>query len=119
MAPSSATDEQRPPLHAAPDADTERFLAGLGQRVVLEPEPGDVVERTIYDTFDWRLFHADTVIERQVRADATTVVWRSLSSGSTIARLDRDDVPRFAGDLDRARPPTASPTSSRCGRCSR
>ena len=90
-----------------PDADTERFLAGLGQRVVLEPEPGDVVERTIYDTFDWRLLDADTVIERQVREDTATVVWRSLSSGSTIARLDRDDVPRFAGDLE------AGPAASR------
>ena len=51
----------------APDAEVDQFLTGLGQRTTLEAEPTEVVERTIYDTFDWRLHNDGSVIERQVR----------------------------------------------------
>lgn len=84
-----------------PEAGVARFLAGLGERLPLEPEPTERVERTVYDTFDWRLTNAGSVIERQVReGGSATVVWRSLHTGDTLARSDDDQVPRFAADLD-------------------
>jgi CHAD domain-containing protein len=86
----------------AADAEVEGFVAGLGQRTALEDEHVEVVERTVHDTFDWRLHAAGSTIERQRVLDepTATVVWRSLDRGDVLARLDREDVPRFAWDLD-------------------
>ena len=85
----------------AAEADLEAFVDGLRQRVTLEPEQVEIIERTVHDTFDWRLFDGGTLIERQQVVDdpAATVVWRSLDRGDVLARLERDDVPRFAWDL--------------------
>lgn len=85
----------------AAEADLEAFVDGLRQRVTLEPERVETIERTVHDTFDWRLFDGGTLIERQQVVDdpAVTVVWRSLDRGDVLARLERDDVPRFAWDL--------------------
>lgn len=85
----------------APDAEVDQFLTGLGQRTTLEAEPTEVVERTIYDTFDWRLHNDGSVIERQVRDGEAIVVWRSLRTGETLARFAGDEAPRLAADLER------------------
>jgi len=84
----------------APDAEVDQFLTGLGQRTTLEAEPTEVVERTIYDTFDWRLHNDGSVIERQVRDGEAIVVWRSLRTGDTLARFAGDEGPRLATDLE-------------------
>jgi CHAD domain-containing protein len=85
-------------------ADTEiaTFVAGLGQRATLEADRIELLERTVHDTFDWRLHNHGSLVERQhlLDQDTTTVVWRSLDRGEVIARFDRDDVPRFAWDLE-------------------
>ena len=88
----------------ATDAEVDGFVAGLAQRAVLEPDHVEVVERTVHDTFDWRLFDEGSTIEREREVDeataTATVRWRSLDQGDVLARLDRDEVPRFAWDLE-------------------
>src|SRR5690349_8591488 len=85
----------------AAEADLDAFVDGLRRRATLEPEQVQVIERTAHDTFDWRLLDGGSIIERQQVIDdpAASVVWRSLDRGRDLARVERDDVPRFAWDL--------------------
>jgi len=68
----------------------ERRLPGLGhgrrQRL----------ERTFYDTFDWRLHAADSVLEHA--RPEQTLVWRSLDGG-LLGRAVLERAPRFAWEL--------------------
>ena len=90
--------------------DLEPLLAGLTDRLHLVADPPVHTARTLYDTFDWRLWGKGSVLERRrpagrtsrsapsLPADALGVVWRSLD-GEVLGRLDIDDVPTFAWDL--------------------
>jgi CHAD domain-containing protein len=85
----------------AADAEVDAFVSGLGNRTTLEPDTVEVVERTVHDTFDWRLYNGGSLIERRRVVDEpnATVLWRSFARGDTLALLERDDVPRFASEL--------------------
>lgn len=83
----------------APDTGVDRFLAGLAERTTLEPGSVEVLKRTAYDTFDWRLFGEDSLLERQTDETGTVVVWRSLASDDTLGRIEAAEVPRLAADL--------------------
>jgi CHAD domain-containing protein len=91
--------------------DLDRLVDGLVDRAGLEREPPRTIERTLYDTFDWRLFNQRMVLElqRDRRGPDSSLVWRSVESGDVLGRIDTDDVPRFAWDLPRG------PTSDRLG----
>jgi CHAD domain-containing protein len=91
--------------------DLDRLVDGLVERAGLEREAPRTIERTLYDTFDWRLFNERMVLElqRDRRSASSSLVWRSVDSGDVLGRIDTDDVPRFVWDLPQG------PTSDRLG----
>jgi CHAD domain-containing protein len=91
-------------------SDLTTLIAGLEQRAPFQREPDRTIERTVYDTFDWRLHDERTVLEhervssgpRPRKGDAPAVpwlVWRSIDTGEVLGRLAVDEVPRFVWDL--------------------
>ncbi len=79
--------------------DLPSLVAGLADRGGLEREPARTFSRTLYDTFDWRLFGRQLVVEHQRDGSLGTLVWRSTDTGEQLARLDVDEMPRFVWDL--------------------
>jgi len=109
--PSPFVSSPSPHRFLADDGqDLEPLLAALADRLHLVAEAPVRTSRTLYDTFDWRLWAKGSVLERRRPAgrhsrsapalppDALGVVWRSLD-GDVLGRLDVDDVPAFAWDL--------------------
>ncbi len=100
--------------------DLDDLLAGLAARGGLTPDPDQdrVVARTVYDTFDWRLWRRGTRLEHEVvvpprtgrrsaTADTPWLVWRAIDTGEVLGRLPVTQVPTFAGHLP------AGPTTDR------
>ncbi len=80
----------------------DQVLAQLEQSVRLIAEPARNVRRTFYDTFDWRLYANDAIIEERQDGKQRTLLWHSFdndnytkSGGQTISSAS----PQFAKDL--------------------
>ena len=88
-------------------SDLTTLVSGLEQRAPFEREPGQVLDRTFYDTFDWRVHGEGGVLEltrsartRSPRAVAETwMVWRAAATGEVLGRWAIDRVPEFVWDL--------------------
>ncbi len=98
--------------------DLDDLVAGLAARGGLTPDLDRVVARTVFDTFDWRLWRRGTRLEHEVvaapvagrRSSSTEtpwLVWRAIDTGEVLGRLAVAQVPTFAAHL----PP--GPTSER------
>jgi CHAD domain-containing protein len=81
----------------------ERLIAGLEERGAFVREAVRSFERTVHDTFDWRLYRSGSVLTLErpdpTRGAPSGVVWRSRSTGEQLGRVDTDRVPRFAWEL--------------------
>jgi len=88
------------------------LVSGLLRRASFDREPDRLLERTVYDTFDWRLHDEGTVLEheravpipparggRLPRVPAPVLIWRSADTGEVLGRIVIDEVPRFASEL--------------------
>jgi CHAD domain-containing protein len=101
----------------ADDRDLDELVSGLIARAPMVRERTLVVDRTIYDTFDWRLRRRGTVLEHDVELTGPEggpstraepwLVWRAIDTGEVVGRLRVDEVPRFAWELP------AGPTTDR------
>lgn len=89
-------------------SDITNLVSGLLQRASFEREPDLVLERTVYDSFDWRLYGERTVLERDRVVSGPRsrrpvprpwLVWRSTDTGEVLGRVPVDEVPTFAWDL--------------------
>ncbi len=93
-------------------SDMATLVSGLERRAPFDREPDRVVERTIYDTFDWRLHDEGTVLEhervvpipparggRLPQVARPALVWRAADTGEVLGRIVVDHVPRFVADL--------------------
>ncbi len=104
--------------------DLADLVDGLAQRARFERDDDRLVERTIVDTFDWRLRGRRMSLELErtpaparPRPSAPSrasgdgsqpwLVWRSTDTGAVLGRIPVDAVPTFAADL------AASPTRDR------
>ena len=98
--------------------DLDDLVAGLAARGGLTPDQDRVVARTVYDTFDWRLWRHGTRLEHEVvvpprtggrsaTVDTPWLVWRAIDTGEVLGRLPVAQVPTFVGDLP------AGPTTER------
>jgi CHAD domain-containing protein len=96
--------------------DLDQLVSGIVARAPTVRERAEIVERTIYDTFDWRLRRRGTILERDVvvpperrrgREPDAWLVWRAIETGEVIGRLRIDEVPTFVWDLP------AGPTADR------
>jgi CHAD domain-containing protein len=93
-------------------SDMTRLVSGLAERASFARDPDRLVERTVYDTFDWRLHAERTVLEheREVpvppargghlpKVAPPALLWRSSETAEVLGRIGADHVPRFTADL--------------------
>ena len=57
------------------------------------------LQRTLYDSFDWRLHANNSILEDTRDGNEHTLVWRTLKGNQSDARLKLQKAPRFAQDL--------------------
>jgi CHAD domain-containing protein len=62
-------------------------------------EPSQTVYRTYYDSFDWRLYLDNSLLEDTRDGSVHTLVWQTLKGKHRCPRLKLDAAPRFARDL--------------------
>lgn len=61
--------------------------------------PPQQLQRTCYDTFDWRLFASNAVLEADINGKQHDLVWRSLNNDGKRLQIKLASPPRFAWDL--------------------
>ncbi|MBT8117247.1 MAG: hypothetical protein KJO66_05405, partial [Gammaproteobacteria bacterium] len=79
------------------DADTVE--TGLCEQLALSVEPARQEQRVYYDTFDWRLYGNNTVLEGHPDGRQHVLLLRTLDSGKPLARERLDRCPAFIQDL--------------------
>lgn len=62
-------------------------------------EPARTVYRMYYDSFDWRLYLDNSLLEDSRDGDVHTLVWRTLDGKDRCPRLKMNAAPRFVRDL--------------------
>jgi len=77
----------------------EDLLASLQKNARIVSEPLQTIHRTYYDSFDWRLYHDDSLLEDTRDGKAHILVWRGLKGENRCPRLQLDKAPGFARDL--------------------
>jgi CHAD domain-containing protein len=75
----------------------------LQASMACERAPTRVVNRTYYDTFDWRLFSQQNTLEHELGDEASGLYLRSLATGDLYYSQKLEQVPKFVWDL----PPTS------------
>ncbi len=55
--------------------------------------------RRYYDSFDWRMYAADTLFFAETYPEAYTLYWADLNDGALLYTAQTDHPPRFAQDL--------------------
>ena len=77
----------------------EDLQSVLEKKTRLHREPAQTIYRTYYDSFDWRLYQDDSLLEDARSGNEHTLVWRSLKGEYRCPRLKLRAAPRFAWDL--------------------
>jgi CHAD domain-containing protein len=72
-----------------------RLIDGLG----VGPPERATVERTWYDTFDWRVHAAGAVLEHERSGNGSWLRWIPLAADAPDVQLQHDEPPRWAADL--------------------
>ncbi len=86
------------------EMSAETLKSTLTQRHRLEVEPERKINRTYYDSFDWRLLHAGGALEAETVPEGIRINWQDLERGTRLGSALLKDPPRFptdfpAGDL--------------------
>jgi CHAD domain-containing protein len=71
----------------------------LQKNTRLLTDPQRTVDRTYYDSFDWRLYQNDSLLEDTRDGNTHTLVWRTLKGKNVCPRLKLNETPRFARNL--------------------
>lgn len=79
-------------------AGGRQLLAAIAARFNTKREPIASHKTTYYDTFDWRLHRAGSVLEATADGEAKNLRWQTLD-GRLRERLQLDSAPVFAWDL--------------------
>ncbi len=79
--------------------DAEAVQSALQTDLQLVPEPPAVVQRTCFDTFDWRVHASDAVLEGIPDGGRYRLVWRDLDGGERRGQAILNKAPRYARDL--------------------
>jgi hypothetical protein len=77
----------------------EDLQSVLEKKTRLHREPAQTIYRTYFDSFDWRLYQDDSLLEDTRSGNEHTLVWRSLKGEYRCPRLKLRAAPRFAWDL--------------------
>ena len=75
----------------------------LQASIECEHDPSKVLNRTYYDTFDWRLFSEKNTLEHESGDGVSGLYLRSLATGDLFYSQKLEQIPKFVWDL----PPTS------------
>ena len=81
------------------DLDYEDLQSTLQKNTRIVQAPARTIYRTYYDSFDWRLYQNDSLLEDTRDGNEHTLVWRTLKGKNRCPRLKLRAAPRFTGDL--------------------
>ena len=84
-----------------PRLKADQLLANVKHAFRHHPEPPRLLQRTWYDSFDWRLYTNNSTLEGTRDGNEHTLLWRSLKGKQSDTRLKLQKAPRFARDLPR------------------
>ncbi|HAJ91555.1 MAG TPA: hypothetical protein DCO71_02860 [Gammaproteobacteria bacterium] len=79
--------------------DLEDLQSALQKNTRTLAEPSRTVYRTYFDSFDWRLYLDNSLLEDTRDGNDHTLVWRTLKGENRCPRLKLSAAPRFASDL--------------------
>ncbi len=79
----------------------EDFRSILKNNTRTLKEPPRTVYRTYYDSFDWRLYSNNSILEDTHDGNGHTLVWRTLKGNQRDSWLKLQKAPRFVRDLPR------------------
>jgi CHAD domain-containing protein len=82
-------------VDAVDAVDVDAVVGSLG----VGPAARVVVERTWYDTFDWRVHGAGAVLEHERGEGGSWLRWLPLGADAPDVQLQHDEPPRWAADL--------------------
>ena len=71
----------------------------LPMDIEFSEEPSKALERTYYDSFDWRLYNQGWVLEQETVGKESQLSWRSLDTGELYLTLRNVATPGFAWNL--------------------
>ena len=77
----------------------EDLQSTLQKNTRIRSEPVQTIYRTYYDSFDWRLYLNDSLLEDTRNSNVHTLAWRTLKGEYRCPRLKLNEAPRFARDL--------------------
>jgi CHAD domain-containing protein len=75
----------------------------LCEQISFSVEPVRQEQRTYYDSFDWRLYGNNTVLEEHIDGRQRTLVLRTLNNSNPLARVRLTRCPAFIQDLPAGR----------------
>jgi CHAD domain-containing protein len=71
----------------------------LQETISLKTEPPHTLRRRYYDSFDWRVFTSNSVLEADDDGKSHRLVWRALNGDRMLAQTTLAKPPRFAWDI--------------------
>jgi CHAD domain-containing protein len=74
------------------------LVENISKLGALQLDPSSRIQKTFFDTFDWRLHAAGSYLVEEKMSDETRLCWRKLSDDELLGQLVMD-VPGFAWDF--------------------
>lgn len=71
----------------------------LREYISLQNEPLKTLNRTAYDTFDWRVHAHGSVLEQEADGKGATLIWRALDNHHRHEQIPLNQAPHFVWDL--------------------
>jgi CHAD domain-containing protein len=81
------------------DISINSLLSFLKDNINAASTPPQLLQRTCYDTFDWRVFGSNAVLEAEFNGKQHELLWRSLNDTGKRLHVALNRAPRFAQDI--------------------
>jgi len=75
------------------------LLSFLKDNISAVATPPQLLQRTCYDTFDWRVYGSKAVLEAEINGRQHELLWRSLGDSDQRMHVALTRAPRFAQDI--------------------
>jgi len=79
--------------------DINNLLHILQKSINAVSTPPQLLQRTCYDTFDWRVYGSKAVLEAEINGKQHALSWRALDDAGQRLHVALTRAPRFASDI--------------------
>jgi CHAD domain-containing protein len=81
------------------DITINGLLSFLKENVNAVSTPPQLLQRTCYDTFDWRVYGSKAVLEAEINGKQHELLWRPLNNSGQRVHVALTQAPRFTQDI--------------------